>query len=104
MLDLRRAGPPQPEPGPRAHPSRAGGHCSSSTRGRGALVLRDPDSGRYFTWDITRTARKVRVGLRITEDDPCPLPFAGDTEGFLANDLRPGRPDARSATTCAPAR
>jgi signal transduction histidine kinase len=58
--------------------------------GRGALVLRDPDSGRWFTWDITRTARKVRVGLRITEGDPCPLPFAGDTEGFLANDLRPG--------------
>src|SRR5262249_61925538 len=58
--------------------------------GRGALVLRDPDSGRWFTWEIKRTARKVRVGLRITENDPCPLPFAGDTEGFLANDLRPG--------------
>ena len=58
---------------------------------RGALVLRDPDSGRWFTWDITRTDGKVRVGLRITADDPCPLPFAEDTEGFLANDLRPGR-------------
>ena len=58
---------------------------------RGALVFRDPDSGRWFTWDITRTDGKVRVGLRITADDPCPLPFAGDTEGFLANDLRPGR-------------
>src|SRR5262245_16633587 len=58
---------------------------------RGALVLRDPDSGRWFTWDITRTDGKVRVGLRITASDPCPLPFAGATEGFLANDLRPGR-------------
>src|SRR5262249_767028 len=71
--------------------------------GRGALVLRDPDSGRYFTWDITRTGGKVRVGLRITEHDPCPLPFAGATQGFLANDLRPGRPtavcyDVRSGT------
>jgi signal transduction histidine kinase len=58
---------------------------------RGALVLRDPDSGRWFTWDITRTDGKVRVGLRITASDPCPLRFAGATEGFLANDLRPGR-------------
>lgn len=58
---------------------------------RGALVLRDPDSGRWFTWDITRTENKVRVGLRITADDPCPMPFTGETEGFLANDLRPGR-------------
>ncbi len=58
---------------------------------RGALVLRDPDSGRWFTWDIVRSGGKVRVGLRITANDPCPLPFAGATEGFLANDLRPGR-------------
>src|SRR5262249_13909286 len=34
---------------------------------------------------------KIRVGLRITADDPCPLSFAADTEGFLANDMRPGR-------------
>src|SRR5262249_43464254 len=58
---------------------------------RAALVLRDPDSGRWFTWDITRTEGKIRVGLRITADDPCPLSFAADTEGFLANDMRPGR-------------
>ncbi len=61
---------------------------------QGALVLRDPDSGRWFTWDIKRAAGKVRVGLRITADNPCPLPFATDTEGFLANDLRPGRRSA----------
>ncbi len=71
--------------------------------GRGGLVLRDPESGRWFTWDITRRAGKLRVGLRITEHDPCVLPFANDTEGFLANDLRPGRRtalcyDARSGT------
>jgi signal transduction histidine kinase len=58
---------------------------------RAALVLRDPDSGRWFTWDISHIGGKVRVGLRITAENPCPLPFAGDTEGFLANDLRPER-------------
>jgi signal transduction histidine kinase len=58
---------------------------------RGALVLRDPESGRWFTWDFTRTRGKVRVGLRITADDPCPMPFAAPTQGFLANDLRPAR-------------
>lgn len=57
---------------------------------RGALVLRDPDSGRWFTWDITRRGGRTRLVLRITADNPCPLPFAGETEGFLSNDLRPG--------------
>jgi signal transduction histidine kinase len=60
------------------------------------LVLRDPDSGRYFTWGVTRRRGHVRVGLRITEDDPYAFPFAVETEGFVANDLRPGR---RSALT-----
>jgi signal transduction histidine kinase len=57
---------------------------------RGALVLRDPDSGRWFTWNVTQRAGRTRIALRITADDPCPLAFAGDTDGFLANDLRPG--------------
>ena len=55
------------------------------------LVLRDPESGRYFTWSVTRRRRHIRVGVRITEDDPYVFPFAGQTEGFVANDLRPGR-------------
>jgi signal transduction histidine kinase len=55
------------------------------------LVLRDPESGRYFTWSVTRRHRHIRVGVRITEDDPYAFPFAAQTEGFVANDLRPGR-------------
>ena len=57
---------------------------------RGLLVLLDPESGRYFTWDVSRRNRRMRLGLRITELDPVPLPFAGETEGLLVNDLRPG--------------
>src|SRR5207253_3110822 len=30
-----------------------------------------------------------RLSLRITEDDPFPFRFAGPTEGFMANDVRP---------------
>ena len=58
------------------------------------LVLRDPDSGRYFTWSVTRRQGHIRVGLRITEDDPYAFPFAVESEGFVANDLRPGRRSA----------
>jgi signal transduction histidine kinase len=58
------------------------------------LVLRDPDSGRYFTWSVTRRRRHVRVGLRITGDDPYAFPFAAESEGFVANDLRPSRRSA----------
>jgi signal transduction histidine kinase len=58
------------------------------------LVLRDPESGRYFTWSVTRRRSHVRVGLRITEDDPYVFPFASETEGFIANDLRPSRRSA----------
>jgi signal transduction histidine kinase len=58
------------------------------------LVLRDPESGRYFTWSVTRRAKHIRVGLRITGEDPYVFPFAGQTEGFVANDLRPGRRSA----------
>jgi signal transduction histidine kinase len=58
------------------------------------LAIRDPESGRYFTWSVTRRRRHIRVGLRISEDDPYPFPFAAETEGFVANDLRPGRRSA----------
>ena len=57
---------------------------------RGLLVLRDPESGRYFTWDLGRRGQRMRLALRITEEDPFPLPFAEPTEGLLVNDLRPG--------------
>jgi signal transduction histidine kinase len=57
--------------------------------GRGLLVLRDPESGHHLTWDVQRRAGRVRLALRVTEHDPVPMPFAGRTEGFLANDLRP---------------
>jgi signal transduction histidine kinase len=57
---------------------------------RGLLVLEDPETGRHFTWSIARLGRRWKLALRITEDDPVPLAFTADTEGFLANVLRPG--------------
>jgi signal transduction histidine kinase len=57
---------------------------------RGLLVLRDPESGRYFTWDLARRRSRMRLGLRITDVDPFPLAFAEDTDGMLVNDARPG--------------
>ncbi len=57
---------------------------------RGLLVLRDPETGRYFTWDVARPrGKRLRIALRITDEDPFPLPFAAETEGLLANDVRP---------------
>ena len=61
---------------------------------RGLLVLRDPDTGRWFSWHVTRSAGRTRATLRVTADDPCPIAFASDIEGCLANDLRPGRENA----------
>ena len=58
------------------------------------LILWDPDSGRYFTWSVTTRpgqAGHTRVGLRITQESPYGFPFADEAEGFVANDLRPGR-------------
>src|ERR1700675_3651600 len=57
---------------------------------RGLLVLRDPESGRYVTWDMSRHGKRVRLELRITEADPLPMPFASGSESFIAHDLRPG--------------
>ncbi len=61
---------------------------------RGLVVVRDPESGRFFTWEVTRRGGRTRLGLRITETDPLPQPFAATTEGFLANDLSPGNASA----------
>lgn len=57
---------------------------------RSVLVLRDPESGNYFTWDVTRIAKRVRVRLRITKTDPLPLSFAAPTDALLVNSLQPG--------------
>jgi signal transduction histidine kinase len=56
----------------------------------GVVVLRDPESGRYFSWDVVHRGRRTHLGLRITEENSLPLPFAAPTEAFIANDLRPG--------------
>jgi len=55
----------------------------------GIVVLRDPETDRYFRWDVARRGRRTRIGLRISESNPLPLGFSQPTWGFLANDLRP---------------
>ena len=55
----------------------------------GILVLRDPETDRYFRWDVARRGRRTRIGLRISETNPLPLGFSPPTWGLLANDLRP---------------
>lgn len=62
----------------------------------GILVLRDPETDRYFRWDVVRRGRRTRLGLRISETNPLPMGFAEPTWGFLANDLRP----ATGAAVC----
>jgi len=57
---------------------------------RGVLVLRDPESGNYFTWEVAREERRLRVRLRITKHDPLPLEFAAPTDALLVNSLQPG--------------
>ncbi len=61
---------------------------------RGFVVLRDPESRRYFTWDMDRSGRRLHVGLRISEQDPFPFPFASSTEALLCNTLEPRSPSA----------
>ncbi len=60
----------------------------------GVLTLRDPESGRWFTWSAKRDGRRLRLTIRITEHEPFPPGFCADTESFLANELRPGRETA----------
>jgi signal transduction histidine kinase len=89
MLDLpaafRRSRPPGP--GIARLMRRALGQFDAE---RAILVLRDPQSGRYFTWEVRNPQGRGRVSLRITEADPFPFPFTTATESFIANDLRPG--------------
>ena len=56
---------------------------------RGIVVLRDPESRRYFTWDMDRRRGRLHLGLRIAEHDPFPLAFASSTEALLCNTLEP---------------
>jgi signal transduction histidine kinase len=59
-------------------------------RSRGILVLRDPESGNFFTWDMAPVRAPLRLRLRITRHDPLPLPFARNTEALLGNGLQRG--------------
>ena len=52
---------------------------------RALLVLRDPESGNFFTWDMSRDGRRLRIRLRITDADPISFPFAGATEALFAH-------------------
>jgi signal transduction histidine kinase len=51
----------------------------------GVVVLHDPETGRYFSWELRRDGDRTAMNLRITERDPYPLPFLGPTEGMLVN-------------------
>jgi signal transduction histidine kinase len=55
----------------------------------GILVLRDPETDRYFSWDVVRRGRRTRLGLRISETNPLAVGLSEPTWGFLVNDLRP---------------
>ncbi len=55
----------------------------------GVVVLRDPESRRYFTWDMDRQHGRLKLGLRISESDPYPVPFASSTEAFFCNTSDP---------------
>lgn len=56
---------------------------------RGIVVVRDPESRRYFTWDMDRHSGRLKLGLRISERDPFPLAFASSTEAVLCNTSEP---------------
>ena len=89
MLDLPAAFRRDRPPGPAIVRLMRRGLTQFSAE-RAVLVLRDPETGRYFTWDVTRHHGHGKVALRITESDPFPFPFTSATEAFVANDLRPG--------------
>ena len=61
---------------------------------RGIVVLRDPESRRFFTWDMDRVGGRLKLGLRISKNDPYPFPFASSTEAFLCNTAAPRGPSA----------
>jgi len=72
---------------------------------RGLLILRDPESERYFTWDMARGGGRLRLGLRISEHDPLDLPVVGPSEAFLTHGGEAGSAtalcyDVTSGATC----
>lgn len=88
MLDLTRAIRPGRPPGwALTHIMRRILHHYEAPRG--IVVLRDPESRRYFTWDMDREGGRLKLGLRISESDPYPLPFASSTEAFFCNTSDP---------------
>ena len=100
MLDLTAAVPTDAADGPRARAAHAPRARVTSRRSTALLVLRDPGErpllhvGRHAPRDA-----QCASGSASPSDDPSPLPFAAQTEGFLAQ-----RPPARhggapSATT-----
>jgi signal transduction histidine kinase len=63
---------------------------------RGVLVLLDPESGNYFTWDLSRRNGRPHVRLRITPSDPLLVSFARPTEALLVN----AAPGATGSALC----
>jgi signal transduction histidine kinase len=63
---------------------------------RGILVLRDPESRNYFTWELDRRGWRPRVRLRITRTDPLSLAGIAPTEALLLNAAPPGTGTALS--------
>jgi signal transduction histidine kinase len=88
MLDLTTAVRPGRPPGwALTHIMRRVLHHFDAARG--VVVLRDPESRRYFIWDMDRQGRRLKLGLRISAHDPFPLPFASTTEAFLCHTSEP---------------
>ncbi len=88
MLDLTTAIRPGRQPGwALTHIMRRILHHYEAPHG--VVVLRDPESRRYFTWDMDRQRGRLRLALRISEHDPYPLPFASSTEAFFCNTSEP---------------
>ena len=117
MLDLVAPVRRSRNPGRAHHPPRAAGTAVLRRAAAARWCCAIPTAARYFTWDITRTARQACASACASpRTTPARCRSRATTEGFLANDLRPGgrtalcydvrsRRDARagaSAPTSAP--
>jgi len=61
---------------------------------RGVLVLCDPETGHFFTWDVNRRNDRPHVHLRISKDDSLALSLTSPTEALIVNLARSGRSNA----------